>query len=229
MDDSTSTPSLPIPEKDQALLKSINVYVREYMSQAHYDNSHDYQHILRVLSNAYRILRSETNSNPTAKFDNTTVFLAALLHDVGDHKYAKEGEDPEMMAYNVLQKHGASEELALKIQAIINNVGWTHEKKNPQSVTTALEKYPELAIVQDADRLDAIGAVGVGRCFAFTGAKCKGRPMMDSIEHFEDKLYKLAGAMKTATGKAIAESRQEVLKDFAEQFKRESELSFTFT
>ena len=218
--------SLLISESDKELFDSINVYSREYMSQPHYDNSHDYQHILRVLSNAHKILLSESETSEANTFDPMTVYLAALLHDVGDHKYAKVGEDIENIVSSVLIQNGATKEFALKIQTIVKNVGWTNEKRNPESVLGMIEQYPELAIVQDADRLDAIGAVGVGRCFAYTGAKCQGRPMMDAIEHFEDKLYKLATAMKTETGKKMAQERQKVLKDFAAQFVKESKLSF---
>ncbi|KAF2203296.1 hypothetical protein GQ43DRAFT_411905 [Delitschia confertaspora ATCC 74209] len=222
----TSCPVLPVPQKHRNLLKSVNSFVREYMS--HYDSSHDYQHILRVVSNANTILQAELESNPDHTFDNTALFLAALLHDVGDHKYAKAGEDVDSMVANVLRERGASEELARTVQRIVKHVGWTNETKDPNSVVTVLKEHPELAIVQDADRLDAIGAVGVGRCFTFTGAKCPGRQMTDAIDHFEEKLYKLGGAMKTDTGKAMAESRTKILRDLADQFTREATLSFDF-
>ena len=145
---------------------------------------------------------------------------------MGDHKYAKANEDVENQISNVLLERGASVELANKVQVIVKHVGYTNEVKNPQSVIDALKQYPELAIVQDADRLDAIGAVGVGRCFAFGGANGKGRPLMGAIEHFEEKLVKLPGMMKTKTGRELAESRNKILADFAAQFNEEAELSF---
>lgn len=225
MEKAIPVPSLPVPEKDQALFKSINEYVYAYMSN--YDCSHDYSHILRVLSNANLILQSETRANPERKFDNTLLFLAALLHDVGDHKYAKEGDDVENQVLNMLRRHGVSDELALKVQTIVKHVGWSHEIKDPEAVVRVLQELPELAVVQDADRLDAIGAIGVGRCFTFTGAKCPANSMSDAVAHFEEKLVKLAGAMKTETGKAMAESRHKFIREFADQFYREAELSFS--
>lgn len=70
-----------------------------------------------------------------------------------------------------------------------------------------IKEYPELAVVQDADRLDAIGAVGIGRAFAFGGAK--GRTLGSTMEHFDDKLLKLEGMMKTDIGRRLAKERTE--------------------
>ncbi|OAL55401.1 hypothetical protein IQ07DRAFT_607763 [Pyrenochaeta sp. DS3sAY3a] len=215
---------LPIPVLDTELLASVNAFVFEYMSK--YDNSHDYQHILRVVSNSNRILQNEIIANPSATYNTTILFLAALLHDVGDHKYIKPGEDVENQIANILKQRGAEEELAFTVQNIVKNVGYTNEIKNSESVAQALQKYPELAIVQDADRLDAIGAVGVARCFSFGAAKFPGQPMSRAIDHFEEKLYKLADMMKTKTGKEMAQRRNKVLQDFAKEWEEETKLSF---
>lgn len=77
-----------------------------------------------------------------------------------------------------------------------------------------------MAIVQDADRLDAIGAVGIGRTFAFGGAK--GRTLEDTLEHFDDKLLLLEGMMKTETGRTLAKERSDRLKAFASWWKDEN-------
>ncbi|KAF2280424.1 uncharacterized protein EI97DRAFT_369538 [Westerdykella ornata] len=223
---SLAVPAVPVREEHKALFASINAYVHDYMSQPGHDNSHDYHHILRVLSNANILLKSELDANPKSGLDTSAIFLAALLHDVGDHKYAKPGEDPENQAFNALRERGATEELARKVQVLVKHVGYTNEVRNPQSVVDVLSKYPELAIVQDADRLDAIGAVGAARCFAFGGAKGNGRTLAGGIDHFEEKLYRLKDMMKTTKGKEMALSRTKILEDLAVQFKRESELSF---
>ncbi|KAF2266111.1 hypothetical protein CC78DRAFT_166095 [Lojkania enalia] len=221
-------PDLPIRESDRSLFASINIVVHDYMSSPDHDNSHDYYHILRVLSNANRILQAELNSNRGQAYDTSAIYLAALLHDVGDHKYAKPGEDVENQIADILKEKGADNELANKVQVIAKHVGYTNEVKNPQSVVDVLARYPELAIVQDADRLDAIGAIGVGRCFAYNGANSKGYPMSVAIDHFGDKLYKLAGMMKTVTGREMAVSKSKLLEDFAAKFNEESRLSFLF-
>lgn len=194
------------------------------MSQ--YDNSHDYQHILRVVSNANRILQDEFKTNPSASYDITSLFLAALLHDVGDHKYAKPSEDIENQIRTVLLERGASADLAAKVQTIVKHVSYTNEVRNPQSVVDVLAQYPELAIVQDADRLDAIGAVGIGRCFSFGAAKFPNQAMGRAIEHFEEKLFNLEGMMKTEAGKRMAKRRTEVLREFAREWREEECLSF---
>jgi uncharacterized protein len=217
-------PQVPIPDADQKLLASINAFVHGYMSN--FDNSHDYQHILRVVSNANRILKSELEANPGTTYDTTLLFLAALLHDVGDRKYVQPGQDVENQIASVLQDHGASHELAVKVQTIVKHVSYTFEVANPSRVTSVLQQYPELAIVQDADRLDAIGAIGIARCFSFGAAKMPEQPMDRGIDHFREKLYKLEGMMKTNAGKQMASRRHSVLEEFEREWKEETELSF---
>ncbi len=217
-------PQVPIAEKDKALFTSVNTFVYEYMSK--YDCSHDYNHILRVISNANRILDAELKANPSINYDTTVIFLAALLHDVGDHKYAKPGEDIENQIANVLRERGASEELALKVQTIAKTVSYSQEIKNPKALASALGRFPELAIVQDADRLDAIGAVGIARCFSYGAAKVPDQPMSRALVHFDEKLYKLAGMMKTESGKAMAQKRHKTLQNYAREWTEETELSF---
>jgi len=219
-------PLVPIREEHKTLFKSVNTFVHAHMSQSGYDNSHDYHHILRVLSNTNRLLLAEQKAHPDIPYDISAIFLAALLHDVGDHKYAKPGEDLENQIANILRERGAEEELAHKVQTLVKNVGFTNEVKNSASVAEMLVKLPELAIVQDADRLDAIGAVGIGRCFAYGGAKGQGRPLSGAIDHFAEKLYKLPDMMKTQAGKEEAMKRKSVLEEFAKQFNEEAELSF---
>lgn len=218
------TPRVPIPADHSSLFSEINAYVHTYMSQ--YDNSHDYQHILRVVSNANRIYQEEIKTTSSEPYDTTSLFLAALLHDVGDHKYAKPGEDTENQVRNILLSHGAAADLAARVQTIVKHVGYTNEVRDPQSVIDVLAQYPELAIVQDADRLDAIGAIGIGRCFSFGAAKFPGQPMGRAIDHFEEKLYKLEGMMKTDSGKRLARRRTDVLREFAKEWKEEEALSF---
>lgn len=217
-------PQVPIPPEQEPLFKAINTYVHAYMSQ--YDNSHDYQHILRVVSNAHRILQDESKTKPHISYDTTSLFLAALLHDVGDHKYAKPGDDTENQVRNTLLDHNADKNLATKVQIIAKHVSYTNEVRNPQSVMDVLNQYPELAVVQDADRLDAIGAIGIGRCLSFGAAKFPDQPMGRAINHFEEKLYKLESMMKTESGMKIARRRTDVLREFAKEWKEEEALSF---
>ncbi|KAF2002986.1 hypothetical protein P154DRAFT_107884 [Amniculicola lignicola CBS 123094] len=226
MSSNTLIPVVPIRSEDKALFTSVNSFVHEYMSSPGHDNSHDYHHILRVVSNANKILAAELQLSPKVQYDTTALFLAALLHDVGDYKYAKPNEDVENQICNLLRERGASQELATKVQDIVKHVGYTNESKNPQSVVDVLAKYPELAIVQDADRLDAIGAVGVARCFTFGGARRQGQSMAVAVDHFYEKLVKLPGMMKTVSGKDMAKARNKLLEDFAVQFNEEAKLSF---
>lgn len=198
------------------LIPKVVAYVKEYMAQ--YDGSHDFNHIKRVLGLAHTLRLQE----PSA-YDKDIVTLAALLHDVGDRKYLKPGQDGKLMVYEVLKEMGAQTELCLRIQAIVNHVSYSAEvapggRENYEACI--MEWGRELEIVQDADRLDAIGAVGVGRCFAFGGSK--GRGLQDSIEHFSDKLEKLEGMMKTELGRKMAEERTHVIKGMRLAWEREN-------
>lgn len=95
----------------------------------------------------------------------------------------------------MLLEHGASDTLALKVQMIAKNVSYSTEVKNPRLNRAILMQHPELAIVQDADRLDAIGAVGIGRAFAYGGSMKTGG-LSAVMTHFGEKLEKLEGMMK---------------------------------
>ena len=118
------------------------------------------------------------------------------MHDVGDHKYAKQGKDPGDQIAELLVKYGASPKMAAKAQLIVENVSYSKEVKDPSKMQTVLAAHPELAIVQDADRLDAIGAIGIGRTFTYGGAKQPDRSMDGTIEHFTEKLERLEDMMK---------------------------------
>ena len=156
----------PSPPQDQALAERGHIRVRRYMSR--YDNSHDYEHICRVVSNALLIWNSDATFAST--HDPLIVFLGCLMHDVGDHKYLKPWQDGAKMKEKLLLKCGASKEVARKVQVIATNVSYSNEKRDPAAVLGVLRENPELAIVQDADRLDALGPVGQARCFAYHGA-----------------------------------------------------------
>ncbi|KAL6880828.1 hypothetical protein J3F83DRAFT_719979 [Trichoderma novae-zelandiae] len=125
------------------------------------------------------------------------------------------------MVHATLLSLGASEELADRIQTICLGVSYTGEMKDPARVRDLIEEHPELAVVQDADRLDAIGAVGIGRAFTFGGAK--GRALGDSIAHFDEKLLRLEGYMKTDVGREMARERTERMRLMQEWWRQETE------
>jgi uncharacterized protein len=195
------------------LLPQVEAYVSSFMSN--YDASHDYQHVQRVLGIARKIEAKEKRQNIHIEYDSELIILSALLHDIGDRKYLKPGEDGHSMARDALLRFGAEEAMANKVQTVINHVSYTSEVKDPTKTRQILEQFPELGIVQDADRLDAIGAVGIARCFAF-GSAARNRSLQGSLEHFGEKLEKVEGMMKTATGSEMARVRTERLRTFQE-------------
>lgn len=205
------------------------------MSQSHFDSSHDFAHVQRVVRHAMHILAVEQRLDPTTRYDPTVVTLAALFHDLNDRKYltrtvmfASDIEDPETQVKRVLLRLGATQQLARKVQIIVKNVSYTNEMLDPAHNRGVVLQHPELAIVQDADRLDAIGAIGIGRVFTYGGAKAPARGMQGSADHFVEKLEKLEGMMKTAEGRRLAKIRTERLREFRgwweEEMKMEDEM-----
>ena len=131
------------PGIPNSLIPKVTDYVRTYMSN--YDGSHDFNHIKRVVHLA-KIIQS-TESSPENPTDVSVVTLSALLHDVGDKKYLREGENPETMVREVLLRFGADEELADRVQAICLGVSYSSEVKDPERVKRLIAIYPERAFL----------------------------------------------------------------------------------
>ena len=187
-----------------------------------FDPSHDYRHVQRVFELAKIIEKREHRSDPTVRYRSDVIALASLLHDVGDKKYLLKDEDGETMAERLLLGFKADAALALEVQAIVNHVSYSSEIKDPDKVQRFLTQHPELAIVQDADRLDALGASGIARCFAYNAVKKNN--LDTAVAHFAEKLEKLEGMMKTRTGRQIAAVRSQRLKEFRSWWEKEAAL-----
>jgi tRNA nucleotidyltransferase/poly(A) polymerase len=137
--------------------------------------------------------------------------MAALLHDVDDPKLFKTKNNANARTF--LATIGITGALADQICETINAVSFSQNKgKRPETI--------EAMIVQDADRLDAMGAIGIARTFAYGGEH--GRPLADSIKHFYDKLLLLKDLMNTETGKKIAEKRHKYLLGFLKELEDET-------
>jgi uncharacterized protein len=224
--DPTTYPSLSDQEID--CVRHIHAFTERYFQNPRFDASHDLYHVKRVVTNALIILRVEEDERKRKALpalNPLSVILGALLHDVEDKKYIEAGCQQQL---GILQKAvidvGLSQSYAEHIQLLVDGVSYSSEVKNPERVRALVENIPELAVVQDADRLDAIGAIGIGRCFTFGGAK-GARSLEDSIQHFDDKLLKLEGMMKTKAGKAMAMERSSRIRQFMGWWKEELDLS----
>ena len=178
-----------------------------YINQLFRTNAggHDVDHTMRVYRNTLLIAGREPDC------DRQIAVLAALLHDADDYKLFKTENNENARAF--LRENLVPPEQIDRICEVINSVSFSRNRgKAPET--------PEGKVVQDADRLDAIGAVGVARTFAFGGEH--GRPMQESIQHFYDKLLKLKGLMNTETGKQIAEKRHAFLEAFLQEYTEET-------
>ena len=178
----------------------------EYINSLFKDNAdgHDADHTLRVYKNAMKIAESYPDSN------KTIIALASLLHDVDDYKLFNTKDN--MNARSFLIKHNINNEMIEDICEVINSVSFSKNRgKCPSTI--------EGKIVKDADRLDAIGAIGIARTFAY-GGKNK-RSLESSLKHFDEKLLLLKEEMNTNEAKEIAKERHEYMVSFLERIKDE--------
>lgn len=196
--------------------KIIEDIKREVKERLEKDSSgHDWYHTLRVYNNSLKIVELE---NSYEKIDIPLLKISALLHDVADHKFGYRDRDREEIIENILKKHGFSKGFIEAVQNIIGSI--------PFSKGGIPEKR-EGKIVQDADRLDALGAIGIARTFAYGGHK--GRAMYipensdgsDSLYHFYEKLFLLKNLFNTEGGKEMAEERDIFMREFVERFHKE--------
>ncbi len=204
------------------VIKNTVEFVQKTLGDA--EGGHDWFHIQRVYNNAKLIAEGE-NAN------RFIVKLGALLHDIADYKFhnGDESKGPQM-ASDFLKTQEVSKEDTAHIIKIIENVSFKggNEKQSFNST--------ELQIVQDADRLDALGAIGIARTFNYGGFK--GRALYDpeiepnlnmtkeeykastapTINHFYEKLLLLKDLMNTETGRKIAEERHRFMENYLQQF-----------
>ena len=169
-------------------------------------DGHDFNHTMRVYHTAMEIAESE----PIC--DKLVVALAALLHDADDYKLFETKKNANARAF--LDSQNVDEATTMRICMAINSVSFSKNRG----------KCPELLegkIVQDADRLDAIGAIGIARTFAYGGKH--GRSLDSSIEHFHEKLLLLKDMMHTEKAKKLAESRHTFMEEFLKEWDKEME------
>jgi len=211
-----------MPQSEQHIIAATAAYVEKLLAGE--GSGHDWWHIYRVWQNAKSIAAQE-------QADLFVVELAALLHDIGDHKFHNGDETVgPRMAREWLQQHQVAPHTIAHVCRIIQDLSYkgAHTSSAMHSI--------EGCIVQDADRLDAIGAIGIARTFAYGGHKNRElynphiKPVLhDSFEaykagtaptinHFYEKLLLLKDRMHTQTAKKLAAQRHQYMEGFLEQF-----------
>ena len=149
--------------KKELILKRTENFVKKALAGE--GTGHDWWHIERVQNNARLI-------NKTERADAFVIELAVLLHDVGDRKVIKQEEDDYTIAESFLRKEKVTNDIVDQVMFIIKNMSFSKSLNNKKDNVSK-----EFYIVQDADRLDAIGAIGIARAFAYGGSK--DRPLYD--------------------------------------------------
>ena len=209
---------------DKPQIISITIsFVKETLKGA--EGGHDWFHIERVYKNALLIAKEED-------VDEFIVSLGALLHDIADAKFydGDETVGPKM-AREFLESQEVDEATILHIENIINFISFKSSLSSGEKFTS-----PELEVIQDADRLDAIGAIGIARCFNYGGFKNRAlynpeiapnlnmskeeykKSTAPTINHFYEKLLLLKDKMNTNTGRRIAADRHVFMEQFLSQF-----------
>ena len=201
-------------------------YIKEFFSKD--SSGHDATHTIRVYQLATKIAKQE-------KADILIVQLAALLHDVDDIKLSPKTHSTKKNAVDFMIENKVKPEIIEKVCKIIDEVSFV-------GTDSVVPESTEGKCVQDADRLDAMGAIGIARTFAYGGSKGRRihdpdiKPMTNrnkadynqnhnstSINHFYEKLLLLKDMMNTETAKKMAMHRQTVMEDFLEEFMAEWE------
>ena len=199
-------------------------YVKEKFEKEF--SGHDYFHALRVYKMATRIAEREGA-------DLEIVQLAALLHDVDDRKISPDTYEDQTNVKSLLAREGVSAEASERICRIIREISFGANDSAPSTL--------EGKCVQDADRLDAIGAIGIARAFAYGGSHRRHmyhpdiKPNLNmtkeeyaksestTINHFYEKLFKLTALMNTQTAREIAKTREDFMREFVGEFMDEWE------
>lgn len=202
------------------LIEKTKEYVKEFFKNDF--SGHDYYHTMRVYNLAKSIAKSEGG-------DIEIVGLSALLHDVDDYKLVEKNDEPFHNAKVFLRSNKVDENKINDICRVISTISY----KGTDTVTPVTL---EGKIVQDADRLDAIGAIGIGRTFAYGGSRnismhipgLEYKENMNAeeyyknkgttISHFYEKLLKLKELMNTDTAKKMAEDRHTYMENFLNEF-----------
>jgi len=207
------------------IIEKTAAFVKEVLSGA--EGGHDWWHIHRVWSLSRQIAQSENA-------DLFVVELGALLHDIADSKFYGGDEDVgPRVAGEYLSTLNIDREVIVHVQNIIANISFKGGKHVQEF------KSPELDVIQDADRLDALGAIGIARTFNYGGHKNREiyNPAIEpdlnmtkdeyknssapSINHFYEKLLLLKDRMNTQTGQAMAEYRHRYMTGFLDEFFQE--------
>jgi uncharacterized protein len=215
--------------QQDTIIKTI-AFVKKTLANA--EGGHDWFHIERVYKNSLLIAKDEDA-------DTFVISLGALLHDIADSKFHNGDETiGPKIAREFLFKLNVDSTVIEHVIKIIEHISF---KSSLSTDATKKFKSPELDIVQDADRLDAIGAIGIARCFNYGGFKNRAlynpeiTPNLNmskaeykastapTINHFYEKLLLLKDKMNTKTGKEIASKRHNYMQGFLEQFYSEWE------
>ncbi|ASO05014.1 HD domain-containing protein [Arenibacter algicola] len=208
------------------IIEETIAFVKEILKGA--EGGHDWFHIQRVFKNTLLIAKDE-------KVDVLVVSLGALLHDIADAKFngGDETVGPKMASV-LLQSLEVDKKIVDHVVKIIENISYKSSLDSKKLFTSK-----ELQVVQDADRLDAIGAIGIARAFNYGGFKNRElynpeiapnlqmtkeeykKSKAPTINHFYEKLLLLKDKMNTESGKKLAEKRHEFMLDYLEQFYKE--------
>jgi uncharacterized protein len=218
----------PVTPYQHAWFARVNAAVLEYMNSATYDASHDYEHCIHVVNNAHRLWNAEKHHPWTRDINPLVIYTAALCHDIGDEKYRVADDEVVLYTHEAKRERQCDvirdfldglkvpPQVAGQAAYIASFVSFTREMKNPQPLMVAMDDFPALRFVQDADRLDALGPMGIARACVFGGVKEDRRhnTILNFVELMDQRFVHYPGMMKTQTGKKEAEKAWACMLEF---------------
>jgi len=208
--------------KDTDLIQETETFAKEKLAGE--GTGHDWWHVFRVINIARKIHAVEGG-------DWNVIELTLLLHDVGDRKVINKPDDDYSIAADFLENQKVPASKIEAIMSIIRTMSYSKSFDN-----TPKDSSIEFMIVQDADRLDAIGAIGIGRAFAFGGSRSRllydpsyeakafkssdeyKQSNSSTVHHFYEKLLLIKNTLNTETAKKIANMRDIFMQEFLEEF-----------
>jgi uncharacterized protein len=200
-------------------MESLDEFVKKLTGD--YDESHNYDHHAKVNENCLLIMKAY--GNELSDIDKKIIYYAAMLHDVVDHKYPN-AEGKKILLEDFLKRSQLDEEMVRAILFVINNISYSKEVKNgypnfPSNEFTGFNLQLIRDIVSDADKLEAIGQVGIDRCFCYTRASNsdldENQIKQKVVEHSIEKLLRLKDSfIRTPKGKELAEAPHNLIEKF---------------